>query len=680
MSEQKNNPLMTGERYSKFEAIPFDKFKTEHFMPAIDWALEIARKEFNDYIASPETPNFANTIEEETGVELDYITSIYFNLLSSNADQEFSALAGEISQKLAEFGNETMMNPKMFEKLKYVYDHKEEENLNAEQTRLLEKVYKSFIRNGALLPEDKKKELMQINMEMSQLGPKFSQNVLNSTNKFEYIIEDEAELDGLPENAKAQAAFMAKKKGHAGKWLFLLQPSMFMPILQYAKNRELREKFSKAWGSRAFRDDHDNQEIVKQLAKLRHKRAQLLGFDTHADFTLAERMAENPKTVHDFLEKILDVALPVAKEEVKEIEAIAKEDGIDQLMPWDVSYYSEILKKKKFNFDSEELRPYFKAENVINGIFTVANKLYGLKFIEHNDLPKYHEDVRVFEVIQEEDGRYMGLFYVDLYPRDTKRAGAWMTGYRSQGFQQGEIKRPFISIVGSLTPPSEDKPSLLSLSEVTTIFHEFGHALHGLLSDVHYKSLASPNVYWDFVELPSQVMENWVLEMDTLKLFAHHYENGELIPEELVNKVKKAETFNKGIFNVRQVSLGLIDMAWHSSDPSDVEDVAKFEEEVTERTRLYPKVDCVNTSCSFSHIFHGGYSSGYYSYKWAEVLDADAFSKFKEDGIFNKETAKSFRENILAKGNSEHPMDLFIKFRGRKPDPDAMLRRDGLIK
>ncbi|MBI9030619.1 M3 family metallopeptidase [bacterium] len=680
MSEQNKNPLMTGERYSKFEAIPFDKFKTEHFMPAIDWALEIARKEFNDYIASPETPNFANTIEAESGVELDYVTGIYFNLLSCNADPEFSALAGEISQKLAEFGNETTMNPKMFEKLKYVFDHQIEENLNPEQTRLLEKVYKSFIRNGALLPEDKKKELMKINMEMSKLGPQFSQNVLNSTNKFEYIIEDEAELEGLPANAKAQAAYVAKQKGHAGKWLFLLQPSMFMPILQYAKNRELREKFSKAWGSRAFRDDFDNQEIVKQIAKLKYKRARLLGYETHSHFTLEERMAENPQTVQEFLDKILDVALPAAKKEIQELEEMAKADGIDQLMAWDVSYYAEILKKKKFDFDSEELRPYFKAENVIDGIFTVANKLYDLKFTEHNDLPKYHEDVRVFEVTQEEDGRYMGLLYIDLYPRDTKRAGAWMTGYRSQGFQEGEVKRPFISIVGSLTPPSEDKPSLLSLDEVTTIFHEFGHALHGLLSDVHYKTLASPNVYWDFVELPSQVMENWVLEMDTLKLFAHHYESGQLIPEELVNKVKKAETFNKGNFNVRQVSLGLIDMAWHATDPSTVEDVAKFEAEVTERTRLIPRVDGVNTSCSFSHIFHGGYSSGYYSYKWAEVLDADAFSKFKEDGIFNKETAKSFRENILAKGNSEHPMDLFIKFRGRKPDPDAMLRRDGLIK
>ncbi|MFA7056310.1 MAG: M3 family metallopeptidase [Candidatus Cloacimonadales bacterium] len=680
MSEQIKNKLMSGERYSKFEAIPFDQFKTEDFMPAIDWALEIARKEFNDFIASPETPTFANTIEEESGVELDYVTTIYFNLLSSNTNKEHSAMAGEISQKLAEFGNETMMNPKMFEKLKYVYDHQVAENLNAEQTRLLEKTYKSFCRNGALLPEDKKKELMKINMEMSKLGPDYSQNVLNSTNKFEYIVEDESELEGLPANAKANAAHMAKQKGHAGKWLFVLQPSMFLPILQYAKNRDLREKFNKAWGSRAFNDEFDNQEILKKIASLRHKRAQLLGFATHAEFTLAERMAENPKTVETFLDEILEVAMPAAKKEVKEIQAIAKKDGIDTLMPWDVSYYSEILKKEKFDFDSEELRPYFKVDNVLKGIFTVANKLYGLKFVEHADLPKYHEDVKVYEVIQEDSGRYMGLFYVDIYPRPTKRAGAWMTSFRSQGFQEGEVKRPFISVVASFTPPSGDKPALLSLDEVTTIFHEFGHALHGLLSDVHYKSLASPSVYWDFVELPSQIMENWVLEMETLKLFAYHYETGDLIPEELVNKVRKAETFNKGIFNVRQVSLGLLDMAWHAADPSKVKDVAKFESEIGERTRLYPKVEEVNTSCSFSHIFAGGYSAGYYSYKWAEVLDADAFAKFKEDGIFNKETAKSFRDNILSKGNSEHPMDLFKKFRGREPDPKAMLKRDGLIK
>ncbi len=680
MEELKNNPLVSGERYEKFEAIPFNLFKTEHFMPAIDWALDKARKEFYEFIESKETPNFENTIEKESGVELDYVTGIYFNLLSCNADPEFAKLAGEISQKLAEFGNETMMNPTMFEKLKYVYDHQAEENLNAEQTRLLDKIYKSFIRNGALLEGENREKLMKLNMEMAKLGPEYSQNILNSTNQFEYIVEDEAELEGLPANAKAAAAYTAKQKGHEGKWMFLLQPSMFMPILQYCKNRELRKKFNLAWGSRAFGGEFDNQEIVKKIAKLRYDRAQLLGYDTHADFTLEERMAEKPQTVHDFLNRILDVALPAAKEEVKEIQAIAKEDGIDELMPWDVSYYSEILKKKKFNYDSEELRPYFKADNVVAGIFTVANKMYGLKFEEHKDLPKYHEDVRVFEVTQEEDGRYMGLLYVDLFPRATKRAGAWMTTYRSQGFQEGEVKRPFVSIVGSLTPASEDKPALLSLGEVTTVFHEFGHALHALLSDSHYKSLASPNVYWDFVELPSQIMENWVLEKETLELFAHHYETDEIIPEELVNKVKAAETFNKGIFNVRQVQLGLIDMSWHSINPSDIDDVVKHEHETTERTRLYPRVEGVNTACSFAHIFHGGYSSGYYSYKWAEVLEADAFAKFKEDGIFNKETAKSFRDNVLSKGNTEHPMDLFVKFRGRKPDADAMLKRDGLIK
>jgi Zn-dependent oligopeptidase len=680
MQDIKNNPLMTGERYDKFEAIPFNLFKTEHFMPAVDWALEIARKEFNDFVASEETPTFKNVIEDESGVELDYVTTIYFNLLSCNADPEFAQLAGPISQKLAEFGNETMMNPKMFEKLKYVYDHQDEENLNSEQKRLLEKSYKSFIRNGALLEGEKKEQLMKINMDMAKLGPQYSQNILNSTNSFELIIEDETELEGLPENAKAAAAFTAKQKGHEGKWMFLLQPSLFMPVLQYCKNRDLREKFNRAWGSRAFGNEFDNQEIVKEIASLRYKRAQLLGFENHAAFTLEERMAEKPQTVHDFLNRILDVALPAAKEEVEEIKAVAKEDGIDEMMPWDVSYYSEILKKRKFNYDSEELRPYFKADNVINGIFTVATKMYGLKFEEHTDLPKYHEDVRIFEVTQEEDGRYMGLLYVDLFPRPTKRAGAWMTTFRGQGFQQGQVKRPFVSIVGSLTPASEDKPALLSLGEVTTVFHEFGHALHALLSDSHYKSLASPNVYWDFVELPSQIMENWVLEKETLELFAHHYETGELIPEDLVNRVKAAETFNKGIANVRQVQLGLIDMSWHSIDPTNIEDVVEHERNTTEATRLYPRVEGVNTACSFSHIFHGGYSSGYYSYKWAEVLEADAFEKFKEDGIFNKDTAKSFRDNVLSKGNTEHPMDLFVKFRGRKPDPEAMLRRDGLIK
>ncbi|MBP7563260.1 MAG: M3 family metallopeptidase [Candidatus Cloacimonetes bacterium] len=662
-----------------FEAIPFHLIKTEHFLPAIDKSLEIARENMKKVKENNETPTFDNTVLAlETGEEdLGIVGGIFFNLLSAESDDEFKQLANEISPKLATLASEVFLDDVLFEKVKHVYEH--QEDLNAEQKRLLDTLYKRFIRNGALLDPEKKKRLEQIDQELSVLSPNFSRNVLNSTNAFIHFVNSEEELDGLPETAKQAAKDLAVKKGEAEKWAFNLQAPSIIPVMSYAKNRQLRETISRASGKKAFNDEFDNQDIIKQIITLKQERAELLGYKTHADYVLQERMAENIETVKEFLEKIYNVSYPRAKEEIEELKALAKRlDNLDTFMGWDSSYYTEIMKKEKYDFNEEELKPYFKMENCIEGMFKTAEKLYGLQFKQNTEIPVYHKDVTVYEVTENND-KFVGLLYLDLFPRETKRDGAWMTSFRSQGLHKGEIVRPFISIVANMTPSTSETPSLLRLGEVQTLFHEFGHALHGLLSDCVYPSLASPNVYWDFVELPSQIMENWVTEEETLKLFAYHYQTGELIPSDLIEKVKKAEKFNKGIFNIRQLTFGMLDMAWFSQDNRDVQNVPEFEEKALDRLRLLPKVEGMCSSTSFSHIFAGGYSSGYYSYKWAEVLDADAFEKFLEDGIFNPETARSFRENILSKGNTEHPMNLYVKFRGRKPDASASLRRDGLI-
>ncbi len=681
MENIKNNPLLSGERVGKYEAIPFHLFKTEHFAPALEVALKEAYENVDKIRKNNDAPTFENTLlaMEDCSEKLDYVTTIYFNLMGMESDNEFKALAQEFGPKLSAFSSSITLDPVIFEKVKKLYENRNEVDYNSEQLRLLEKTYKSFVRNGANLNEEDKKKLLEINQEMSKLGPQFSNNVLNATNAFELHITDKKELVGIPESALEAAAYLAKQKGKEDGWLFNLQYPSILPILTYAENRELRKKINLAYGSRAFRDEFDNQEILKKIAKYRHQRAQLLGYKSHADYTLEERMAENPKTVFEFLDKIYDAAIERAREEVSELEEFAKKlDNIDKLEAWDASFYSEKMKKEKFDFDEEELRPYFKVENVVNGVFEVAKKMYDLDFVKVDKIPIYHEDVTTYEVYTKD--QFVGLLYVDLHPRDTKRGGAWMTTFRGQGLQHGEVKRPHVAIVANLTPSTETKPALLRLNEVTTIFHEFGHALHALLSDCYFASLASPNVYWDFVELPSQIMENWVTEKEALKLFAKHYETGEIIPDELIEKVKNLRQFHAGMANIRQLSLGYLDMAWHSADPSNIEDVAKFEAEVSEKTRLYPENENKNTSTSFSHVFAGGYSSGYYSYKWAEVLEADAFEKFLEEGIFNKETAASFRDNILSKGNTKHPMDLYVAFRGRKPDTEALLRRDGLLK
>jgi Zn-dependent oligopeptidase len=666
---------------TKYGAVPFNDIKLEHFMPAIEQFLADARKNIEKMKQNSEKPNFANTILalETASEDLDVPVGIFYNLMSSESNNEHKALADQISPMMSQFRSEISTDSVIFDKVKTVYENRATENLNSEQHRLLEDVYSSFVRNGALLNNEDKQKLLEIDKKLSVLSPTFTKNVLNATNSYWYHTTDANEIIGIPENDLKIAEFRAKSKNHESGWLFNLQMPSVTPVLTYADNRDLRERISMASGTRCTSGEFDTRDIIIQTAKLRYERAKLLGYQTHSEYILERRMAEDPETVMSFLNRIKDIAMPVAKREIDELTEFAKKtDGITDFKSWDSAYYSEKLKKEKYGFDAEELKPYFNVENCIKGIFAVAEKMYGLRFVRNTEIPGYHADVEVYEVFENAND-FVGLLYIDLFPRETKSGGAWMTSYLSQGLSKGTMKRPHISIVGNFTPSTPDSPSLLSLREVETLFHEFGHALHGLLSDVTYPSLASPQVWWDFVELPSHIMENWVLEYETLVLFAHHHQTGEVIPRELIEKVKSAATYQKGIFNIRQLNFGLLDMSYHNINPENITDVIAFEDKTLDPIRLFPKAPGTAISTIFSHIFAGGYSSGYYSYKWAEVLDADAFEKFKEDGIFNPETAKSFRQNILSRGNTAHPMDLYVAFRGRKPDPDAMLRRDGLL-
>jgi peptidyl-dipeptidase Dcp len=663
-----------------YNTAPFSKIKNEDFLPAFKTAIEKARKEIDAIVENVEHPTFKNTIEtlEFSGQELDRISSIFFNLNSAETNDDIQKIAQEVSPLLSEFGNDITLNEDLFKRIKSVYDSKPK-NLTEEQKTLLDKRYKSFSRNGANLPSDKKDQLRNIDKELSQLKLKFGENVLAETNKFEMLITNENDLSGLPEGAKEAAKQLAESKDKDG-WLITLDYPSYIPFMTYADNRELRKKLSFAFGSRAFKNDElDNQDIVIKIANLRFKRAQLLGYKTHAHFVLEERMAKTPEKVELFLNELLEKAKPAAEAEFATLERFAKElDQIDALQKWDSAYYSEKLKQKLFDLDDEKLKPYFKLENVIDGAFTVANKLFDLNFEEINTIDKYHNDVLTYKVTDNE-GQLVSIFYADFFPRPGKRNGAWMTSYKSQYVQNGEIERPHVSIVCNFTKPTKSKPSLLTFNEVTTLFHEFGHALHGMLANTTYPSLSGTSVYWDFVELPSQVMENWCYEKEALELFAKHYETNEIIPMDLVNKIKESATFQEGMQTLRQISFGLLDMSWHGQDPSHINDVKAQEVKAFGDTQLYPDVakNCMSTA--FAHIFQGGYSSGYYSYKWAEVLDADAFEYFKEEGIFNKTIANKFKEHVLSQGGTEDPMVLYKRFRGQEPKPEALLRRAGLI-
>lgn len=671
------NPLL-----QSYNTAPFSKIENKHFLPAITKLIEETKAEIDAITSNSDAPTFENTIEalEFSGEKLDRATSIFFNLNSAETNDEIQKLAQEISPMLSEFGNDMLLNEALFERVKAVYNQKDTLDLNEEQQMLLDKKYKGFSRNGANLSEEKKKQLRKIDTELSKLKLTFGENVLAETNKFELHITDEKDLSGLPEGVIEAASQTAEEKGKEG-WVFTLDYPSYVPFLTYADNRELRKKMAIAFGAKGFNNDEfDNQQNVLQIAQLRHKRANLLGYKSHAHFVLEERMAETPEKVNSFLNELLEKAKPAATKEFEELTAFAKElDGINYLEKWDGAYYSEKLKQKLFNLDDQKLKPYFELKNVINGVFTVAQKLYGLHFKEVQNIDKYHPEVKTYEV-KDDEGELVALFYADFHPRAGKRNGAWMTSYKPQQTKNGTNDRPHVSIVCNFTKPTASKPSLLTFNEVTTLFHEFGHALHGMLANTQYPSLSGTSVYWDFVELPSQILENWCYEKETLELFATHYKTGEVIPMEYVEKIKESATFLEGMATLRQLSFGMLDMAWHSQDPSGIKNVKAFEVAAFEDTQLYPDVkeNCMSTS--FSHIFQGGYSAGYYSYKWAEVLDADAFAYFQQEGIFSKKVADKFKNFVLSQGGTMDPMELYIKFRGQKPDPEALLKRAGLLK
>ncbi len=673
------NPLIEKSTFPH-GAIDFPNIKTEHYMPALKETIKSAKSVVEE-IKKVDKPTFENTILklDSSDREMNVVVSTFFNLHSAESSDELQAVAKEFSPMLTEYGNDIALDGELFAKIKHVYDN-ELGKLEGEDRELLVKTYKSFSRNGALLNDEDKQKLRSLDNELSKLALEFGDNVLAETNAFELVITDEKDLAGLPESAIEAAKETAKEKNKENAWVFTLHYPSYFPFMTYADNRELRQKMFMARATLAFNNEqYDNKPLVKKIAKLRHERANLLGYKTHADFILEERMAQSSKTVMNFLDDLLGKAKPFAQKEIEEINAYAKSHGADfEIMNWDYSYYFEKLKNEKFSVNTEMLRPYFKLENVIDGVFNVAGKLYGLKFKKREDIPVYHKDVMTYEVL-DENGKFMSLFYADFFPRSGKRSGAWMTEYKGQYIENGVDHRPHVAIVCNFSKPTGSKPSLLTLDEVLTLFHEFGHALHGMLSQCKYQTLSGTNVYWDFVELPSQIFENWVYEKECLDLFARHHETGETIPADIVKKIKASSNFHEGLATLRQLTFGMLDMAWHNGDPSAIEDVEKFEKQITSKTRLFPEVAGTSSSTSFSHIFQGGYSAGYYSYKWAEVLDADAFDAFREQGIFSRTVGEKFKNSILSKGGSRHPMELYKEFRGREPDNQALLKRAGLL-
>lgn len=674
------NPLLEKSTLER-EAIPYDKIKPEHFMPALEKAIEMAKQEY-EAIKKEEIISFKTIVEraEEAESTLDQVTNIFYALYSAECVEEINEISQKFSETLTRYSSDITLDKKLFAQIQRLHEQRKEMGLTEEQNVILEDMYKGFVRNGALLDDAGKKRLREIDEKLASVGLRFSENVRKATNAYTLFVENEKDLEGMPESVVEQARETAKERGKEDAWAFTLHFPSYLPFMQYCKNRELRKEIFMAASVKAVDGEFGNQENIKETLSLRHERARLLGYDDHAHYTLEMRMAQDSKTVMGFLENILHKARPAAQKEFEKLKALKHEltgEPLEDFHKYDGPFYTEILKKRELNIDDELLRPYFKLENVIEGVFTVAKKLYGITFQEKN-YPVYHPDVKAYEVTDEK-GEFVGLFFADFFPRDTKRPGAWMTDLRAQGLQHGEVKRPFVSIVCNFTKPTASKPSLLTLDEVLTLFHEFGHSLHGLLSNVHYRAKSGTSVYWDFVELPSQIMENWVTEKDCLDLFAKHYETREKIPQEYVDKIKESQGFLEGMGTLRQLSFAFLDMAFHSAEPGEVTDVVAFEHKVMEDYDLYPRVEKQNMAASFGHIFSGGYAAGYYSYKWAEVLDADAFEAFKEKGIFNKEVATKFKENILEKGGSVPPAELYLAFRGKEADPDALLRRAGLI-
>lgn len=675
------NPLLQP-YHTLHDATPFDRIRLEDYEPAIRKGMEAEDAEIKQIIENPEAPTFANTVLalEQSGKLLDRVTAVLFNLMSAETCDELDAIAERMMPELSEHANNISLNEKLFDRIKQVYLQKDQITLTQEERKLLEKTYDGFQRNGANLSEKDKETYRNLSMELSSLTLKFSQNHLKETNKYELVLTDETDLEGLPESTREAAALTAKEKGKEG-WVITLQAPSYVPFMKYSKRRDLRKQLYMAYNTQCTHDDEfNNEEIVKKLVNLRMQIAQLLGFTDYADYVLRKRMAEDSTHVYKLLNDLLEAYTPKALQEVEEIKQLAcRMEGEDfQLMPWDFSYYAEILKEQKYALNEEELRPYFELEQVKQGVFGLATRLYGITFKKNKDIPVYHPDVQAYEVF-DRDGSYLAVLYTDFHPRAGKRSGAWMTSYKEQWIDSdGTNSRPHVSVTMNFTKPTAEKPALLTFSEVNTFLHEFGHALHGIFANTRFQCMSGTNVYWDFVELPSQIMENFATEKEFLNTFARHYQTGEPIPETLIQRIIDASNFNVAYACLRQVSFGLLDMAWYTRQTPFEGDVKAYEKAAWKKAQVLPQPEETCMSVQFGHIMSGGYSAGYYSYKWAEVLDADAFSVFKEKGIFNTDVARSFRENILSKGGTEHPMTLYKRFRGQEPTIDALLKRNDI--
>ncbi|MFA3782376.1 M3 family metallopeptidase [Melioribacteraceae bacterium 4301-Me] len=676
-SKNMNNPFFV-EWKTPYGTPPFNEIKHEHFLPAIEEGIKLEKAEIDNIVNNQEPPTFKNTIEalETSGKFLERVQRVFEALNGANTNDELQKIARIITPMISKHNDDIYFNEKLFDRIKTIYENKKSLNLTNEQITLLENYYKNFVRNGANLNEKEKETLRKINEELSMLTLKFNENNLKETNAVALIIDSKEDLAGLPENVIKSAAETAKEKGYEGKWVFTLQRPSWIPFLQYSEKRQLREKLFKAYINRGNNNnEYDNKKILSRIISLRVQKANLLGYKTYADFVLERNMAKNPENVYKFLNDIWTPAIEKAKSEAAEMQKIIdKEGGNFKLQPWDWWYYAEKVKKEKYDLDEAMLRPYFKMENVRAGVFEVASKLYGIKFIERNDIPVYHPDVKVFEVT-EADGKHIGIFYADYFPRDGKRMGAWSSSLRSQSNIDGNFITPLVYNVGNFSKPTEDKPSLMSIDEVNTLFHEFGHALHSLFANTTYQG--SRFVPRDFVEFPSQIMENWAFEPEVLKIYAKHYQTGETIPQELIEKIQKSKLFNQGFETVEYLAAAFLDMDWHTLTDTNEQDVIAFEKKSLSKIGLIPEIESRYQSTNFLHIV-GGYSAGYYSYIWSAVLDADAFQAFKETNLFDQKTANAFRNIILAKAGSEDLMTQYIKFRGREPKVDALLERRGL--
>ena len=674
------NPFMR-ESSLPFGAPEFDKIKTEHYLPAFEAGIAEGKAEIDAIVANPDEPTFENTIEamEYAGQTLKKVAGIFFNLMEAHTNDEMQAIAEKVSPMLTEFSMYTSLNAPLFEKVKAVYQKRDSLGLDVDQMKLLEDTYKGFVRGGANLSDEDKAVYSKLSEELSLATLQFSKNVLDATNAFTLHVKDSADLAGLPEYVKTMGAETAKEKELEG-WAFTLAYPSFGPFMKYSENRELRKQMWVAYNTRAVGGEFDNNEVVKKIVDLKMQKIKLLGYETYADYALEERMAKDRKTVTDFINSLLVPSIPFAKKEVAEVQKYAKENGFTEtLQPWDFSFWSERLQKEKYSLNEELLKPYFQLENCIDAVYGLATRLYGITFHELDNVPVYQEDVKVYEV-KNADGSHLALLYADFFPRASKRGGAWMTEFRGQSIRNGVEYRPFINIVMNFTKPTADAPALITHSELTTFLHEFGHALHGILAQGRYPSLTGTGVSRDFVELPSQIMENWAYEPEYLNTFAKHYQTGEAIPTEFIDKIVAAKNYLAGYAQVRQLHFGLLDMAWHTLDVLPTETTIEFEQKVLAPYLVIPSVPGCGSSNSFSHIFSGGYSAGYYSYKWAEVLEADAFSLFQEKGIFNTEVSNAFRKEILEKGGMEDEAVIYRNFRGRDPQPEALMEKLGLTK